>query len=160
MLATTSRRIETALGATRRQLARLLLTESGILALLGGALGLSLEIIGRSTLLRFVPSDLPRIDNLSTDWVVIVFSILATLIAAVACGLAPALLLSRSEIRDVLVSGGRGSTGGARRLRTWLVAGQIAVALVLLANAGLLLRSFVRLNGEQPGFDPLESVSL
>jgi predicted permease len=146
--------VRTALGATRRQMIRLLLTESGILAAIGGALGLSCEIIGRSTLLRFVPRDLPRIDNLATDWAVIVFALLATLVAVVACGLAPSLLLSRSDIRDVLVSGGRGSTG-TRRLRTWLVAGQIAVALVLLANAGLLLRSFVRLNSEQPGFDPV-----
>src|SRR5262249_37413017 len=76
--------------------------------------------------------------------------------AALACGLAPAWLLSRSDLRDVLVSGGRASTGGGvqSRLRTWLVSSQIALALVLLANAGLLLRSFLWFSSEQPGFGP------
>ena len=79
-------------------------------------------------------------------------------VAALACGLAPAWLLSRSDLRDALVSSGRSSTGGwfQSRLRAWLVSGQIALALVLLANAGLLLRSFVRLSSEQPGFDPAD----
>jgi predicted permease len=146
--------VRTALGATRSQLTRLLLAESAILALIGGTLGVCLEVFGRRAFLRLVPTDLPRIESFSIDWTVLVFASVVTLIATFACGLAPAWLLSRSDLRDALVSGGRGSTGGTRRLRSWLVAGQIALALVLLANAGLLFRSFARLNSEQPGFDP------
>ena len=145
--------VRTALGATRGQLTRLLMAESLIVAVIGGSLGICLEVFGRQALLRLVPSDLPRIETLSIDWTVLAFASVVTLIATFACGLAPAWLLSRSDLRDALVSGGRGSTGGTRRLRGWLVAGQIALALVLLANAGLLFRSFARLSGEQPGFD-------
>jgi len=147
--------VRTALGATRSQLTRLLLAESAILAVIGGTLGVLLEIWGQGALLRLVPTDLPRIESFSIDWKVFVFASLITLIAGFACGLTPAWLLSRSDLRDALVSGGRGSAGGClqSRLRTWLVAGQIALALVLLANAGLLFRSFARLSGEQPGFD-------
>ena len=147
--------VRTALGATRSQLARLLLAESFILALVGGSLGLVIEIWGQGALLRLVPSDLPRIESFSIDWTVFVFASVVTLIATFACGLVPAWLLSRSDLRDALVSGGRGSAGGGlqSRLRNWLVAGQIALALVLLANAALLFRSFARLSSERPGFD-------
>ena len=147
--------VRTALGATRSQLARLLLAESFILAVIGGSLGLLLETWGQGALLRLVPADLPRIESFSVDWKVFVFASAMTLIATFACGLVPAWLLSRSDLRDALVSGGRGSTGGGlqSRLRSWLVAGQIALALVLLTNAALLFRSFARLSSEQPGFD-------
>jgi predicted permease len=147
--------VRTALGATRGQLTRLLLTESFVLALLGGLLGMLLEVWGQRALLRLVPTDLPRIESFSIDWTVLLFAGVLILIAALACGLAPAWLLSRSDMRDALVSSGRGSTGGGlqSRLRTWLVSGQIALALVLLANAGLLLQSFMRLSSEEPGFD-------
>ncbi len=148
--------VRTALGATRGQLTRLLLTESFVLALAGGSLGMLLEVWGQRTLLRLVPADLPRIESFSIDWTVLVFAGALIFVAALACGLAPAWLLSRSDLRDALVSSGRSSTGGwfQSRLRAWLVSGQIALALVLLANAGLLLRSFVRLSSEEPGFDP------
>ena len=147
--------VRTALGATRSQVARLLLAESFILAFLGGSLGLLLEILGQGALLRLVPTDLPRIESFSIDWKVFVFAGLATLIATFGCGLVPAWLLSRSDLRDALVSGGRGSIGGGlqSRLRSWLVTGQIALALVLLANAALLFRSFASLTREQSGFD-------
>ena len=147
--------VRTALGASRSRLVRLLLVESAILAVLGGLLGLILELTGQGALLRLVPTDLPRIDSFAVDWKVFLFAGAMTLLATFACGLAPAWLLSRSDLRDALVSTGRGSAGGGvqSRLRTWLVAGQIALALVLLANAGLLFRSFARLSSEQPGFD-------
>src|SRR4030095_10441379 len=91
------------------------------------------------------------------DWTLLLFAGALIFVAAVACGLAPAWLLSRSNLRDALVSSGRGSTGGwlPSRLRAWFGSGQIALALVLLANAGLRLRSFVRLSSEQPGFNPI-----
>jgi predicted permease len=147
--------VRTALGATRSRLVRLLLVESAILAIIGGSLGLILERSGQGALLRFVPTDLPRIDSFAVDWRVFVFASVVTLLATCVCGLAPAWLLSRSDLRDALVSSGRGSAGGGvqSRLRTVLVAGQIALALVLLANAVLLFRSFARLSSEQPGFD-------
>jgi predicted permease len=148
--------VRTALGATRGQVTRLLLSESFVLALVGGSLGIFLEMWGQRALLRLVPTDLPRIESFSIDWTVLLFACALIFLAAVICGIAPAWLLSRSDLREALVSGGRGSTGGGlqARLRTWLVSGQIALALVLLANAGLLLRSFVRLSSEQAGFDP------
>ena len=146
--------VRRALGATRSQLARLLLTESFILALVGGSLGTLLAIWSQRMLLRLVPADLPRIESFSTDWTVLLFAGALMFVAALVCGLVPAWLLSRSDVRDALVSSGRSSTGGRfqSRLRTWLVSGQIALALVLLANASLLLRSFVRLSSERPGF--------
>jgi putative ABC transport system permease protein len=147
--------VRVALGATRRQLTRLLLTESLVLALIGGSLGMLLEVWGQKALLRLVPTDLPRIESFSIDWTVLLFAGVLIFMAALACGLAPAWLLSRSDLRDTLLSGGRGSAGGGfhSRLRRWLVSGQIALALVLLANAGLLLRSFMRLSSEGVGFD-------
>ena len=152
------RAMRAALGASRSQLGRLLLTESFVLALMGGVIGLLIEFWGQSALLRIVPNDLPRIETFSIDWTVLVFAGSLVLVATILCGLAPAWLLSRSDLRDALVSGGRGFAGGRgqSRLRAWLVAGQIALALVLLANAGLLFRSFVRLSAEQPGFDPTD----
>src|SRR2546423_11847506 len=125
--------VRTALGATRRQLIRLLLTESAIIAFIGGTLSVLIELWGQRALLRLVPTDLPRIETFSIDWKVFVFASVVTLIATFACGLAPAWLLSRADLRAALLASGRGSTGGTRRLRTWLVAGQIALALVLLA---------------------------
>ena len=145
--------VRTALGATRRQLIRLLLTESAIIASIGGALSVLIELWGQRALLRLVPADLPRIETFSMDWKVFVFASVVTLIATFACGLAPALLLSRSDLRAALLAGGRGTTGGTRRLRASLVAGQIALALVLLANACLLFRSFARLSSDPLGFD-------
>ena len=148
--------VRTALGATRNRLVRLLLVESAILAIMGGSLGLNVEMLGEGALLRLVPTDLPRIDTFAIDWKVFLFASGMTLLATFACGLAPAWLLSRSDLRGALVSSNRGSAGGGvqSKLRIWLVAGQIALALVLLANAGLLFRSFFRLSSEQPGFDP------
>jgi putative ABC transport system permease protein len=147
--------VRAALGATRSRLARLLLVESAILTVIGGSLGLVLEIAGQGTLRRLIPTDLPRIDSFTVDWKVFLFASAVTVLATLACGLAPAWLLSRSDLCDAMVSSGRGSAGGGvqSRLRPVLVASQIALALVLLANAGLLFRSFARLNSEQPGFD-------
>src|SRR4029077_17610553 len=110
------------------------------------------------TVLRLVPTDLPRIESFSIDWTVLLFAGALVLVAALACGLAPGWLLSRSDLRGALVLSGRGSTGGGlqSRLRTWLVSGQIALALVLLANARLLLRRFVRVRREQPGFKSID----
>ncbi|HEX8489907.1 MAG TPA: ABC transporter permease [Chthoniobacterales bacterium] len=148
--------VRSALGATRTQLIRLLLAESAVLAIGGGALGFFLAIWGSSALVSLVPTDLPRIHDLAIDVRVLIFAAGSILLAAGVCGLAPAWLLSRTDLRDALASGGRGSAGGSTqsRLRRWLVAGQVGLALVLLASAGLFLRSFALLSKEHPGFDP------
>ena len=147
--------VRTALGATRSQLRRLLLAESFVLAVVGGTLGLLIEFWGQTALIRLVPTDLPRIETFSIDWTVLLFVTLLILVATILCGLAPMWFLSLSGVRDALVSGGQRTVGGKgqSRLRAWLVAGQIALALILLVNAGLLFRSFARLSSEQPGFD-------
>jgi predicted permease len=148
--------VRSAMGATRTHLVRLLLTESAVLAGGGGALGFLLATWGSSALVGLVPADLPRIHDLAVDVRVLIFTATIVLLATVVCGLAPAWLLSRTNLRDALASGGRGSAGGSTqsRLRRWLVAGQVALALVLLASAGLFLRSFALLAKENPGFDP------
>ncbi len=148
--------VRSALGATRRQLVRLLLVESAVLALGGGAVGFLLATWGSSALVSFIPTDLPRVRDLAIDVRVLIFTAGSILLTAGVCGLAPAWLLSRTDLRDALASGGRGSAGGSTqsRLRRWLVAGQVGLALVLLASAGLFLRSFALLSKENPGFDP------
>jgi putative ABC transport system permease protein len=147
--------VRSALGATRSQLIRLLLAETGVLAVTGGALGFLFATYGSSVLISLVPADLPRIHDLAIDTRVMLFTAGTILLVAGICGLAPAWLLSRTDLRDALASG-RGSAGGSiqSRLRHWLVAGQVALALVLLASAGLFLRSFALIAKESPGFDP------
>ena len=148
--------VRSALGATRSHLIRLLLTESALLAIAGGGFGFFLAMWGSSALVSFVPTDLPRIHDLAIDVRVLIFTGGTVLLAALVCGLAPGWLLSRTDLRDALASGGRGSAGGSTqsRLRRGLVAVQVGLALVLLASAGLFLRSFALLAKEDPGFDP------
>ena len=111
---------------------------------------------GSNALVSFVPADLPRIHNLAIDARVLIFAAGTIFFATGICGLAPAWLLSRTDLRDALASGGRGTASGSTqsRLRHWLVAGQVGLALVLLVSAGLFLRSFALLAKENPGFDP------
>ncbi|HMG12450.1 MAG TPA: FtsX-like permease family protein, partial [Gemmatimonadaceae bacterium] len=148
--------VRSALGATRSHLIRLLLAESAVLAIGGGAVGFLLATWGSSALVSFVPADLPRLHDFTPDLRVFVFTAGTIQLATVVCGFAPAWLLSRTDLRDALASGGRGSAGGSTQshLRRWLVGGQVALAMVLLAGAGLFLRSFALLAKENPGFDP------
>ena len=148
--------VRSALGATRSHLMRLLLTESAVLAAIGGMLGFLFATWGAAALTSLVPADLPRVRELAIDSRVVIFTASIIIVAAGVCGLVPAWLLSRTDLRDALASGGRGSAGGSiqSRLRRWLVAGQVGLALALLAGAGLFLRSFARLASEPPGFDP------
>ena len=147
--------VRSALGATRRQIVRLLLAETGVLALTGGIAGLGLAHSGSQTLAQFIPADLPRIQTLALDYRVLLFTVCIIFLTTIICGLAPAWLLSRTDLRDALATGARGSGGPAQsRLRRYLVAAQIGLALVLLACAGLFLRSFAQLSNESAGFDP------
>ena len=145
-----------ALGAPRRRLVRQLLTESLILAGLGGGLGLVLALWGIDLLSALEPGTLPRVSEVRIDRGVLVFTSLLSLASGVLFGLAPALQISRTRVNATLKEGGRAATEtrGRKRLRGLLVIGQIALALMLLVAAGLMVKSFIRLQHVDPGFDP------
>ena len=147
--------IRTALGAGRWRLVRQLLTESTLLALLGAALGLLLANWSLGILIRIGSVSFPRIAAAQLDLRVLGFTLLVAIATGVAFGIAPALQASRVH-PDALKEGGRGMTvgSGARQLRRLLVAGEIALSLILLVGAGLLLKSFYRLRQIDPGFQP------
>ena len=148
--------VRAAFGASRARLARLLLGESLVLALLGGALGLLLGAWGTRLLVALAPPDTPRLQDVHLDPAVFAFALGLALLAGFGLGLAPALRTSRTDLQGALREGGRGGSGSVRqgRLRDALVVAQIALTLLLLAVAGLLGRSFLRLRGVDPGFDP------
>ncbi|MFP5262087.1 MAG: ABC transporter permease [Blastocatellia bacterium] len=149
--------IRMAMGAGRWRIARQLLTESVILALAGGACGLMLAAWGMDTLLALAPADLPRVKDVALDGNALLFTLAVTVLTGVIFGLAPALQASKPDLNETLKeSGGRGSTGGVRRqrMRNALVVAEVALALVLLAGGGLMIRSFLRLRQVDPGFNP------
>ncbi|MEP7272055.1 MAG: ABC transporter permease [Acidobacteriota bacterium] len=148
--------LRAALGASRWRVARQLLTESVLLAVIGGVVGLGVAYWGLSLLLQLAPEGLPRIQDVSIDGRALVFTLVVTVITGVVFGLVPALQASRPNLNETLKEGGRGGTEGTRRqrLRSTLVVVEIALSLVLLVCAGLLIKSFVRLLGVDPGFNP------
>ena len=154
-----SRRKEVAirigLGATRWRVIRQLLTESLILVLLGGVLGLALAAWGLDLLLALVPADLPRLAEVGLDARVMWFTCTLSLLAGLTFGLAPAWQTTRVDTNAELKAEGRGSTGGAgkNRLRRLFVISQVALSLVLLIGAVLYIKSFLRLQEVKPGFD-------
>jgi putative ABC transport system permease protein len=150
--------VRSALGASRGRLGWPLLTESVLLSLLGGALGLLLAFWGTDSLLALAPADLPRIGEIRLDGRVLGFTLLVSLLTGLAFGTAPALRASRVALVQTLNEGGRGSGGpGRQRVRNALIVAEVALALVLLVGAGLLLRSLGRILDVDPGFNP-ESV--
>jgi predicted permease len=148
--------VRQALGAARSRLIRQLLTESSLLFVLGGITGFAVLFSARNFLLRFVPESLPRLNDISINWGVLVFAIVVSVAAGAMFGLAPAWLTSRLDLNTTLRQEGRGSNGSRKRsrLRNALVIGELALSLVLLVAAGLLLRSFWDLFKVQPGFNP------
>jgi putative ABC transport system permease protein len=148
--------IRTAMGGSRRSIVRQLLTESLVLATLGGALGLLLAVWGTSALSELAALYLPRAREIGIDTAVLAFTAGLILLTGVGFGLLPALQASRPDLQTVLKDTGKGMTAGARRsrLRGGLVVLEVALALMLLAGAGLLLRSFERLVRVEPGFNP------
>jgi len=155
--ATTRRRelaVRAALGATRGRMLRQLLTESLSLALAGGLLGLLLAWWGVDVLKRLLPANFPRLGEIALDLPALGFALLASLATAIIFGLAPAWQSARIELQDALKESARGSAGSRRnRLRGALVTAEVALSLSLLVGAGLLFRSFLRLQAVDAGFD-------
>lgn len=148
--------VRTALGATRGRLARQLLTESILIALAGGALGLAIAEAGLQSLLSIAPFDLPRLNDIHLDGSVFAFTFLSSILTGALFGTVPAISVTRANLNDSLKEGeGRSSAAtGRSRLRHALVVGEFAMSLVLLTGAGLLVATFARLMNTNPGFDP------
>jgi len=145
--------VRRALGAGRGRLVRQLLTESTLLALVAGVVGVVLSIWGLDTLIGVWPHALPRATEIALDGRVLSFSLGLAVVTGLAFGLLPAWRASAPGIEEALREGAPGATGGRRRLQSTLVVGEVTLALVLLVGAGLLVRSFIRLSNVNPGFD-------
>jgi putative ABC transport system permease protein len=145
--------LRAALGATRNRLLRQLLTESVLLALCGGIVGVALAYWGVELLKAFGPDNIPRLREISIDPRVLLFTFVISLLTGVAFGLVPALQASRADVNDALKEGARGTTGGRSMLRSVFVVAEVSLALVLLIGAGLMIRSFMRLHQVKTGFE-------
>lgn len=152
--------IRSALGASRWRVVRQLLTESVLLAVAGGAVGLLLAVWGNGLLLSFAPDDLPRVKDVSLDGRVLGFTLVVSLLTGVIFGLVPALQAGNIRLNEILKEGARGSTGGHHTVRSVLVVLEVAISLVLLVGAGLLIRSFYRLQQVNPGFNPNKAMAV
>ena len=145
--------VRRALGAGRGRLVRQLLTESTLLALAAGVVGVALAASGLDALLAVWPHALPRTTEIGLDGAVLAFNLGLAVVTGVAFGLLPAWRASAPGIEQSLREDAPGATGGRRRLQSTLVVGEVTFALVLLVGAGLLVRSFIRLSNVDPGFD-------
>lgn len=146
--------IRAALGAGRSRVIRQLLTESVLLAIAGGALGLLLAWWGTRAGLAALPMTIPRSQEVGLDGRVLLFAAAISVFSGILFGLAPALKISRTGLDNLLKEGARGSSGANHRVHSALVVSEVALALVLLAGAGLMIRTLVRLWRVDPGFDP------
>jgi putative ABC transport system permease protein len=146
--------IRTTLGASRGRLLRQLLTESVLLALLGGTLGLLLAVAAVPSLLALSPPDIRQFKQIGINREVLAFSLLASVVCGIFFGLLPALQSSRSNPNEFLKEGERGSTASRGRTRSALAIAEVGLSLTLLVGAGLLVKSFTRLMDVNPGFNP------
>ncbi|MGC1106331.1 MAG: ABC transporter permease, partial [Candidatus Acidiferrales bacterium] len=146
--------IRAALGASRGRVVRQLLTESVLLAVAGGILGLLLAAWGTKAAIRVLPQALPRSGSVGLDAHVLFFTLGVSILAGIFFGLAPAFRASRSNLQETLKEGGRGSSGSRHRMQGVFVIAETALALILLVGAGLMIRSLGRLSTVDPGFNP------
>ncbi len=151
--------IRAALGASNGRIVRQLLTESTLVAGMGGALGLLIAYWGTKAVLGALPGILPRANEISLDGRVLLFTALLSFFVGIFFGLAPALKSSRADLQEVLKEGGRGSSGARHRLQAVFVAGEVAMALILLVGAGLMIRSLAALWRVNPGFNPSQAIT-
>jgi predicted permease len=158
--------IRTALGASWMRLVRQLLTESVLLGLLGGALGLVLARASLAVVRQLNPGNIPRLDSIEIDGMVLTFALVTSFATGVIFGLAPAVRAARVDLNTALKAGGRsaqadgGFGSSRRRLRSLLVVSELALSLMLLIGAGLLVRSFLQLQQVPPGFNPEHVISM
>ena len=147
--------VRAALGAGRGRIAGQLLTESAVLAMIAAPIGIAIAVLGVDAMIALAPADLPRLDEVSLDGRVLGFTVGISLLAGVLFGLAPAIQASRPDLSSELKEGGATRLASPRHfLRRLLVVSEIALALVLLVGAGLMIKSFGRLNAVDPGFAP------
>jgi predicted permease len=166
LLARASRRqqemaMRLALGASRGRIVRQMLTESMLLSLVGGAAGIVTAFGTLGFILRFVPSNVPRLHEVRIDWVVLVFALLISILTGLMFGLAPALHSAKGALSSAIREGGRGSGFSTKtgRLRDVLIVSELAFAVILMVGAGLLLRTLRDLLQENPGFNPTQVVT-
>jgi putative ABC transport system permease protein len=148
--------IRTAMGASRGRVIHQLLTESVLLSLSGGLLGILMAIAALGPLIRLASGSVPNTFAITLDYRVLIFTLAVSVFTGVFFGIAPALSTTKLDLRETLNEGSRGSTAGPgqHRIRGFLVAAEIAAAMLLLIGSGLLLRSFERLQEVPPGFQP------
>ncbi len=146
--------VRTALGASRMRMIRQLLTESLLLAIVAGGLGLMLAVWGTHAGLKLLPEALPRAEEIGLDFRVLLFTMTVSLLAGTLFGLMPALKTSQVDPHTALKEGGRGASGTRHRAQSAFVIAEMAIALVLLIGAGLMVRSLTRLWSVDPGFNP------
>jgi putative ABC transport system permease protein len=153
--------IRAAIGASPGRITTQLLVESVVLSVFAGAVGLLLASWGIDALLAFAPEGIPRLDAVALDGRVLLFTTALSIFTGIAFGLVPAFSASRPNLSEALKEGTRGSTEGKRnRLRSMLVVASVAMSLILLAGAGLLLRSFIHVTGIDPGYDYRNTITL
>jgi putative ABC transport system permease protein len=147
--------IRTALGASRRRIVLQLVAEGLILALVGAGAGLLLALWGIDLLRVFGPQDVPRLDQIRINGLVVAFTLGAAVCSTLLFALVPALQVSKPNVNESLLEGNRGAVGPeSHRLRALLVISQVALSMLLLTGAGLLIKSFANLRATRPGFDP------
>ena len=152
--------VRAALGAGRGRIVRQLLTESLLLASIGGALGVLLAWGAVTAMVRFGPQSIPRLDQVSLDYRALGFTLLVSIATGVLFGLAPALRVSSPDLQTTLREAGRGVRGSRHRMRGFLVVSEVALAVMLLVGAGLTVRSLQKLLTIDPGFTAEQAVSM